>query len=99
MDDHAQQEIQDYAKVMYEMVKPYFPIAVEAFEDYSLESASFSRMEMDVLRYVFDNFPLMQHSSGYCQNIISYIDQISKSEDLDFGLGKREWNELKEKIK
>ncbi len=99
MDDHAQQEIQDYATVMYNMAKPYFPIAVEAFEDYSLESASFSRMEMDVLRYVFEHFPLMQHSSGYCQNIISYIDQISKSEDLDFGLGKREWNELKEKFK
>ena len=99
MDSHAQQEIQDYAKVMYKMAKPYFPIAVEAFEDYSLESKSFSRMEMDVMRYVLDHFPLMQHSSGFCQNIVSYIDYISKSEDLDFGLGKREWTELKEKLK
>ena len=54
---------------------------------------------MDVLRYVMDHFPLMQHSSGFCQNIVSYIDYISKSEDLDFGLGKREWTELKEKLK
>ena len=99
MDSHAQQEIQDYAKPMYELVKPHFPIATEAFEDYSLGSKSFSRMEMDVLRYVLDHFPLMQHSSGFCQNILSYIDYISKSEDLDFGLGKREWNELKEKLK
>ena len=99
MDSHAQQEIQDYAKPMFEMVKPYFPIAVEAFEDYGLESKSFSRMEMNILKYVFDNFPLMQHSSGFCQNIMSYIDYISKSEDLDFGLGKREWKELKEKFK
>ena len=99
MDSHAQQEIQDYAKAMYELVKPHFPIAVEAFEDYSLGSKSFSRMEMDVLRYVMDHFPLMQHSSGFCQNIVSYIDYISKSEDLDFGLGKREWTELKEKLK
>ena len=99
MDSHAQQEIQDYAKVMYEMAKPHFPIAVEAFEDYSLESESFSRMEMDVLKYVFEHFPLMQHSSGFCQNITSYIDHISKSEDLDFGLGKREWKELKERFR
>ena len=99
MDDHAQQEIQDYAKPMYEMVKPHFPLASEAFEDYSLDSKSFSRMEMDVLRYVFDHFPLMQHSSGFCQNITSYMDYINKSEDLDFGLGKREWKELKEKFK
>jgi thymidylate synthase (FAD) len=86
MDDHAQIEIQDYAKAMYELVKPYFPIAVEAFEDYSLESRSFSRMEMNVLKYVFEQFPID-------------IDHISKSEDLDFGLGKREWTELKEKFK
>ena len=99
MDSHAQQEIQDYAKPMYEMVKPHFPIATEAFEDYSLGSKSFSRMEMNVLNYVFEHFPLMQQSSGFCQNITSYIDDISKSEDLDFGLGKREWNELKEKFK
>ena len=56
-------------------------------------------MEMNVLNYVFEHFPLMQQSSGFCQNITSYIDDISKSEDLDFGLGKREWNELKEKFK
>ena len=98
MDDHAQREIQDYAKPMYEMGKPHFPIASEAFEDYSLEGQSFSRMEMDVMKYVFNHFPLMQHSSGFCQNISSYIDYISKSEDLDFGLGKREWKELKEKF-
>jgi len=99
MDSHAQQEIQDYAKPMYEMVKPHFPIATEAFEDYSLGSINLSRMEMNVLNYVFEHFPLMQQSSGFCQNITSYIDDISKSEDLDFGLGKREWNELKEKFK
>ena len=96
MDDHAQQEIQDYAKVMYEMVKPEVPIATEAFEDYIYNSSTLSRMEMNVLKYVFDNFPLMQHSSGYCQNIISYMDEISK--EKDFGLSKREWVELKEKI-
>ena len=42
MDSHAQQEIQDYAIPMFEMVKPYFPIATEAFEDYSLESVTLS---------------------------------------------------------
>ena len=99
MDSHAQQEIQDYAKPMYEMVKPHFPLASEAFEDYSLGSINLSRMEKNVLEYVFNNFPLMQQSSGFCQNILSYMDKLSKSEDLDFGLGKREWKELKEKFK
>ena len=99
MDDHAQKEIQDYAKVMYEMVKSEVPISAEAFEDYSLNSISLSRMEKNVLEYVFNHFPLQQHSSGYCDNILSYMDRISKAEDIDFGMSKREWTELLEKLK
>jgi len=99
MDDHAQQEIQDYAKVMYEMVKPEVPIAAEAFEDYSLNSVSLSRMEVDVLQYVFKTFPEMQSSSGYIQNITSYISKLKDSDDIQFDMGKREWKELEEKLK
>ncbi len=88
MDDHAQREIQDYAKVMYEMVKPEVPIATEAFEDYSLYSTSYSRMEMDVLNYVLKSFP----DAKAC------IENLKNSEDVNFGMSKREWVELKEKI-
>ena len=98
MDDHAQQEIQDYAKAMYEMVKPEVPIAAEAFEDYSLYSISLSRMELSVLQYMFEQFPLEQHSSGFCQSITSYLTRLKKAEDIDFGMGKREWKELEEKL-
>ena len=98
MDDHAQQEIQDYAKVMYEMVKPEVPIAAEAFEDYSLYSISLSRMELSVLQYMFEQFPLEQHSSGFCQSITSYLTKLKKAEDINFGMGKREWKELEEKL-
>ena len=98
MDDHAQQEIQDYAKVMYEMVKPEVPIAAEAFEDYSLNSISLSRMEKNVLQYTFNTFPEMQHSSGFCHSVLNYLDQLQKAEDVDFEMSKREWKELKEKL-
>jgi hypothetical protein len=57
---------------------------------------------MNVLKYMFDTFAEVQNYSGYdgyCSSLESYIDTISKSEDLDFGLGKREWTELKEKLK
>ena len=99
MDDHAQQEIQDYAKVMYELVKPEVPIAAEAFEDYSLNSISLSRMDKDVLQYMFEHFPIEQHSSGFCQSIISYLSKIKNAEDVDFDMSKREWKELEEKLK
>ena len=98
MDDHAQREIQDYAKAMYEMVKPEVPIAAEAFEDYSLYSISLSRMELSVLQYMVEHFPLEQHSSGFCQSITSYLTRLKKAEDVDFGMGKREWKELEEKL-
>jgi thymidylate synthase (FAD) len=88
MDSHAQQEIQDYAKVMFEMVKPEVPIATEAFEDYSLNSKSLSRMENDVLQYALKCFP----------DIKQFIKQLKDSEDIQFDMTSREWKELEEKI-
>jgi len=89
MDDHAQKEIQDYAIPMFEMVKPHFPIATEAFEDYSLNSQTLSRMEVNVLQHTLNNFP----------DAKQFLSDLKDGQDLDFGLGKREWKELEEKLK
>ena len=55
---HAQQEIRDYANIMYELVKPHFPICCEAFEDYDLNAETFSAQEMkiikDMTKYILD---------------------------------------------
>ncbi len=50
MDSHAQQEIQDYAKAMYALIKPIVPIAAEAFEDYNFGSLHLSRLEIDAIK-------------------------------------------------
>lgn len=42
---HAQFEIREYAKVIYELIKPIVPIACEAFEEYRLEAVTLSRTE------------------------------------------------------
>ena len=89
MDSHAQQEIQDYAIPMFEMVKPHFPIATEAFEDYSLESVTLSRMERDILQHTLKCYP----------DAKSFLLNLKNSQDLEFGMGKREWTELEEKFK
>ena len=89
MDSHAQQEIQDYAKCMYQMVKPEVPLATEAFEDYMLYSETLSRMENDVLQYALKCFPDLQQ----------FIKNLKHSEDLQFDMSKREWKELEEKLK
>ncbi len=50
MDEHAQQEIQDYARSMYDMIKPIVPQACEAFEDYRLLSMHLTRLEIEAVR-------------------------------------------------
>jgi thymidylate synthase (FAD) len=49
MDEHAQYEIRVYAEAMAGIVRPIVPFAWEAFEDYSLRSQQFSRLEVAVL--------------------------------------------------
>jgi thymidylate synthase (FAD) len=49
IDPHAQYEIRVYGEAMAEITKKVAPMAWEAFEDYSLESEKFSRLELDVL--------------------------------------------------
>lgn len=49
-DAHAQWEIRQYANVICELVKAWVPHTYEAFEDYRLHSATFSRQEMEIIR-------------------------------------------------
>ena len=74
---------------MFEMVKPHFPIATEAFEDYSLGSVTLSRMERDILQHTLKCYP----------DAKSFLLNLKNSQDLEFGMGKREWTELEEKFK
>ena len=55
MDPHAQIEIQEYARAMYELIKPIVPVACEAFEDYRLNAVHLTGLEIDAIR---DRAPL-----------------------------------------
>ena len=51
MDDHAQQEIRDYAKAIgYEIVSKWCPLAWDAFLDYRVHAHHWSRLEMEVIQ-------------------------------------------------
>jgi len=50
VDAHAQWEIQQYGRVMAGMLKRVAPLSYEAWIDYDLCGARFSRMELDALR-------------------------------------------------
>ncbi len=54
MDYHAQYEIRVYAEAMGEITSHVAPLAWEAFEDYSLKSQKFSRLELRILGELID---------------------------------------------
>lgn len=50
IDSHAQYEIRVYGEAMAEIVKEIVPHAWQAFEDYSLNSANFSKPELNAMK-------------------------------------------------
>ncbi len=49
LDPHAQKEIVDYAQIMIEMVRPFFPVTFQAFDDYVLNAYTLSALEIKML--------------------------------------------------
>jgi thymidylate synthase (FAD) len=50
IDEHAQQEIREYAQAMLDLIRPIVPLTVEAFEDYRLDSVELTRLELEALQ-------------------------------------------------
>ena len=63
-DSHAQKEIQDFANAMYELAKPLFPLACEAWEDYQQDGMVLSRMEVEMLSRIINKTKWMDYESG-----------------------------------
>jgi thymidylate synthase (FAD) len=88
MDSHAQWEIQEFARAMYELVKPYFPLACEAFEDYNVGSVKVSKLEIDLLKRLISNDKWLDLLEDFRSE-----DGVAKK----FDLSKRELDEFKSK--
>lgn len=88
LDSHAQKEIREFAEAMAVLVKRYYPICYEAFEDYMLNKVEFSFNE-------FDHFINLLIEAGVdLESLIEKDTMITRSI-----LSKREVNEFKTKIK
>lgn len=63
MDEHAQQEIRDYANAISNIVKVWVPQTWEAFEDYRLNGMQLSRMEVEAINIMirFDNAEFVKY--------------------------------------
>ncbi len=49
IDSHAQQEIQDYANAMYELIEPIVPLTMKAFKRYRLNGIHLTELEVEAL--------------------------------------------------
>jgi len=50
VDDHAQKEIRDLARKVYDLIIPLAPLTCEAFEDFCRGSVTLSRLEVEALK-------------------------------------------------
>jgi thymidylate synthase (FAD) len=71
MDEHAQEEIREYANVIYTIVKEICPLTIEAFDDYITNSVTFSKHEIEIL-------------SNIIQKKDFTFENLAKSEKIEF---------------
>jgi thymidylate synthase (FAD) len=57
LDEHAQWEIREYAKVIADIVKALCPIAWQAFEDYRLMAMRLSKPEVEAIAFLLSALP------------------------------------------
>lgn len=57
LDSHAQYEIRVFAEAIYDLIKPLFPLACEAFEDYKLNAMNMSSQELELCRMMAEGDP------------------------------------------
>lgn len=50
LDEHAQQEIRDFAQAMHDLIAPVVPLTMEAWHDYATEAMHLTRLEIDAVR-------------------------------------------------
>lgn len=85
LDPHAQKEIRVYAEAMYELIKPYVPLACEAFEDFVLKGGTYSRMEAEIFKVALKHgLKIIQNLDNFCEN-----NGMSPREIKEF---KQKWN-------
>lgn len=76
LDAHAQYEIRVFGEAIAQIIKPIVPLTYEAFEDYTLNSKTFSKAELNVIKSLITDKDIDQDKlveSG-----------LSKREALDF---------------
>lgn len=98
-DSHAQWEIQEFARAIYKLVKPLYPAACEAYEDYIRDSKTISGMEVELLQALINrsNEFDLSFAEAYDHIQAQFADEVTFLEH--FRMSKRELIEFKTTFK
>jgi thymidylate synthase (FAD) len=77
-DEHAQYEIQQYAKTIGEIVSRWVPLTWEAFADYRLGSVCLSRLEADLISRLLNGDKVDLATSGLTNRELRELSQKIK---------------------
>jgi thymidylate synthase (FAD) len=77
-DEHAQYEIQQYARTICEIVSRWVPLTWEAFADYRLESVCLSRLEAELISRLLNGDKVELATSGLTKRELSELSQKVK---------------------
>lgn len=69
IENHAQKEIRDIAKQVYDIIKPIVPVTCEAFEDFRLGAVTLSRLEVEALRSGAKTIPGKGENAEFCEKL------------------------------
>lgn len=87
-DPHAQWEIREFANAIAEIVQAWCPLAFEAWVDYSRDARTFSRQELDVLRFMvkdlLDEFVAPGSQRAYVRGLFESCDVETQRERAEF---------------
>lgn len=93
-DSHAQLEIRNYANIIACITKELFPLAFEAWYDYSFCSSNFTRLDKELLKYIYD----LYGAKNNLQDTILFLKNNLSTHDQNYinylGMSKRELEEF-----
>jgi thymidylate synthase (FAD) len=96
-DSHAQWEIQEYARAILELIRPLWPITIEAWEDYIKNASKLSRMDQELLNTVIKTSNEFNVSFNFALDKLQ--GNLSNKEfSQTLGMSEREYVEWKEKF-
>lgn len=83
LDSHAQLEIRQYAEAIAKIVKVWVPAVWEAFEDYTLLSTTFNKLELLALSRVLGG--IQSGTGSDIKSVLLEVSGLKGREQLEFG--------------